>query len=327
MLDKPPIFLIGHFRSGTTILWHLFNTSSDFTAYYEPLHPHLLSLIPSQQTKDSHRNVRDYWDAYRPHTETLRKIHSVEFATERLLLEGNESWLGLETYLNTLVKMKESNTQVVLGLNRAGLRVQWLRKKFPDAVILGICREPRQQYMSLRAHIPNAYRLDPWYPDAYEHPFWFADLIPHFPFLAQHISDHPYYGIYLIIKLVREQLRESADYVFELTQDLQNEPENFVDTLSKIIDSPTNTFQNKQKDIVQSSSYVISEEEKKWLVSIEKRIENYLNRKKQTNLFYFLENVVNKRYSRLLEKQMHLTKKHLKYILEYQRQLAEAKDM
>jgi hypothetical protein len=214
---------------------------------------------------------------------------------------------------------------VVLGLNRAGLRVKWLREKFPNALILGICREPRQQYMSLRAHIPDAYRLDPWYPDAYEHPFWFADLIPHFPFLAQHISDHPYYGIYLIIKLVHEQLRESADYVFELNQDLQNEPKKFLDNLSRIVNLPQNTFQVKQKDIVESSSYMISEKENTCLASIEKRVESYLDRQRKIKLLYFLEDIINKRYSKLLKKQMHLTKKHLKYTLEYQKQLTEAK--
>ena len=323
MLDKPPIFLIGHFRSGTTILWHCFNKSPYFTAYYEPLHPHLPTLVPSEKTKNSHRNVKDYWSTYRKHLEIINKRHSVDFATERLLLEEKESWLELENYLHTLINLKKPNTQVVLGLNRAGLRIKWLRKKFPNALILGIYRDPRQQYMSLRAHIPDAYRLDPWYPDAYEHPFWLADLIAHFPFLYEIMSVHPYYSIYLIIRLVLEQLTESADCIFDLTQDLQNQPEKFFNTLCKVTNLPQDAFYSIQKDIVQSSSYNISQEENILLADIEKKVEKYLSRRKQINLLNFISGIVNPRYSTLLEEQMHLTKKHLKYTLEYQRQLSE----
>ena len=319
MVYKPPIFLIGHFRSGTTILWNTFSNSSYFTAYYEPLHPHLLTLIPSKNTKASHRNVKDYWFDYRQHTELIKNLHSVDFATERLFLAEKESWEELEIYLRTLIKIRKTNSQAVLGLNRVGLRIKWLRKTFPDALILGICRESRQQYMSLREHIPDPYHLDAWYPDAYEHPFWLAELIPYFPFLYENRSAHPYYSIYLILRLIREQLQENADYIFDITENVQKRPESFLQTLSTFLNLPRKAFNQKEKDIVQTSPYVIPEEENRLLASIEQNIEDKLALSSAS----ILKGITKPTQSNALREQMYLTKKHLKYTLDYQRQLTE----
>jgi hypothetical protein len=93
--------------------------------------------------------------------------------------------------------------------------------------------------------------------------------------------------------------------------------------LKEVTNLPQDAFYSIQKDIVQSSSYNISQEENILLADIEKKVEKYLSRRKQINLLNFISGIVNPRYSTLLEEQMHLTKKHLKYTLEYQRQLSE----
>ena len=135
-------------------MWQLFNQLDGFCAWYEPLHPQLLSCIEHVQPKADHVGIDDYWDTYRQHPIFSDSYHS-EFAFSQLYLEANEEYPELELYINELIDLS-GGLVPVLQFNRVDLRLSWLKAKFPKATIIHIKRNPLQLYHSQRKHIPNA---------------------------------------------------------------------------------------------------------------------------------------------------------------------------
>ena len=88
--DKRPIFITGRFRSGTSFLWQLFDQLEGYCAWYEPLHPQLLTAIHYVTPKEDHVGVKDYWSAYRQHPSFANK-YSSDFATQHVYLEAKKS--------------------------------------------------------------------------------------------------------------------------------------------------------------------------------------------------------------------------------------------
>lgn len=65
MIKHKIIFISGRFRSGTTVLWNIFNNLPQYKAWYEPLHTNLISQIQYVKPKEDHIGVDDYWKNYR----------------------------------------------------------------------------------------------------------------------------------------------------------------------------------------------------------------------------------------------------------------------
>lgn len=215
-----PIFILGRFRSGTSHFWHIFNQLDGFRAWYEPLHPQLLSQIKYTAPKADHVNIKDYWSAYRT-IENLSDYHAVRFGSQRLYLTARDSWPELRQYLDFLLAASGDN-RPVLQFNRMDFRIQWLVNNYPAAKIVYLKRNPLQLWNSQRKHIPERHRDDESYADAYELMQWCADLAPIWPFLAPQPGRHAFYRFYLIYRLSVVLGQQYADVVIDLDEDVFN---------------------------------------------------------------------------------------------------------
>jgi len=215
-----PIFILGRFRSGTSYFWHIFNQLPGFKAWYEPLHPQLLSQIKYTKPKVDHVYIEDYWASYRS-IQDLAEHHHVSFGSERLYLTAQESWPELRKYVDFLLETS-ADKRPILQFNRMDLRIQWLMGFYPQAKILYLHRNPIQLWCSQRKHIPVSHRDDESYADAYELMQWCADLAPLLPFLTPQHGRHAFYRFYLLYRLSVIMGLHHADVVIDLDKDVFN---------------------------------------------------------------------------------------------------------
>ena len=211
---KPPIFITGRFRSGTSFLWQLFNELDGFCAWYEPLHPQLLPAIKHVEPKYDHVGINDYWHSYR-HKPEFATAYSMQFATQQLYLEAEDEYPELEAYIKHLIDLSAPDIPV-LQFNRVDLRLSWLRAKFPEAKIIHIERNVLQLYHSQRKHIDLAHRNDAHYWDAYELMPWCYALQQQFPLLFTTDSQHAFYQFYTLYQLSKLLANRYADVSINL---------------------------------------------------------------------------------------------------------------
>ncbi len=235
--DKPvvnqPIFITGRFRSGTSFMWQLFNQLDSYCAWYEPLHPQLLSAIKHVDPKQDHVGIDDYWQTYHLKPE-FKATYSMQFATQKLYLEPADEYPELEAYIRQLIDLSKPDIPV-LQFNRVDLRLSWLKAKFPEAKIIHIERNPLQLYHSQRKHIDEVHRDAAHYWDAYELMPWCYALQQQFPFLLSPDSKHAFYQFYTIYLLSKRMAVEYADVSINLdTQVFQSDE--FINQLAGIID-------------------------------------------------------------------------------------------
>lgn len=144
-----PIFIVGYFRSGTTLAWNFFRADDRYTCFYEPLHEYLpenLSLKPSNDP--SHIGVENYWEEYSSiDTSRLLTLWKPWFGRERWRLSGDDKADDLRDYIKFLVSHSESRP--VLKFVRMGHRIDWLKSNFPSATIINVVRNPRDVWLSI----------------------------------------------------------------------------------------------------------------------------------------------------------------------------------
>lgn len=155
-----PIFLIGWFRSGTTMFWNLLRKSDNFTCYYEPFHEYLLDNVTNRfnGVDPSHLNVDNYWSEYK-HI-PLRQFQNTWkswFGRDRFILEENESKKDLYDFISLL--LNNAPKRPVFKFVRANFRVAWLRKNFPKATIIFLARSPRAVWTSMIGRENNTDKL------------------------------------------------------------------------------------------------------------------------------------------------------------------------
>lgn len=229
---QAPIFITGRFRSGTSFMWQIFDHLKGYCAWYEPLHPQLLSAIEHVQPKQDHVGITDYWATYREHPEFATK-YAVEFATHKLYLEAKDEYPKLEAYINHLIKLSGDEIPV-LQFNRVDLRLPWLRAKFPEAVIIHIDRNPLQLYCSQRKHIADPKKDEASYWDAYELMPWCHALYEAFPFLLDSQVEHAFYHFYAIYQLSKMSAQSYADVSINLDADVF-QSDGFIHKLSNVM--------------------------------------------------------------------------------------------
>jgi len=226
-----PLFITGRFRSGSTLLWQIFDRNQRHVAFYEPCHDNLPQQIGYGLPSPSHRGVERYWGAYLPILETVRALHRPEFGFDRLLLEAGESHAPLRDYLAALIAAA-GGRRPVLQFNRCDFRLPWLRAEFPDAVLVHVVRSARDSWASTVRHLPPGQVDDPDHLDMYDLMQWSVALGETFPFLLDARSSYERH--YLLWRLSALMGARHADVSIDFDAELQAEPERGIEALARV---------------------------------------------------------------------------------------------
>jgi hypothetical protein len=251
-----PVFITGRFRSGSTLLWNLFRNIPECKAFYEPCNDLLLNhIVCNTPPQSSHVGVSSYWDEYIPIVDDLRNLHKIGFGFKNLYLEAGDHFEEFEGYIRFLLGRCDT-LQPVLQFNRVDFRLPWLRGKFPDAAIIHLYRNPRDQWYSMVQSLPQERWLDPGVNTDYDLLVWSCSLAPVFPFLfGEHVKTS-YHRHYLIWKLSKMAGMNNSD----LSIDFDNE----------LIASPVRTIKEMLRvsgthaDVERLSPLVVKPETGKW---------------------------------------------------------------
>lgn len=231
-LHEAPIFISARFRSGSTLLWHLFRQIPACRAYYEPCHDQLPAHIevntPPQQ---SHLGVQSYWEEYFPILDQLKELHDRNFGINRLLLEANDTYDELVQYIRFLISAAQPRI-AVLQFNRVDFRLPWLRAQFPEAKILHMFRNSRDQWFSMVRDLPKEQRLAPCINTGYELMTWSCSLALDFPFLFGPGIRSSYHRHYILWKLSKLMGERCSDLSVDFDNDLIADPRR---TIEKIL--------------------------------------------------------------------------------------------
>jgi hypothetical protein len=229
----PPIFITARFRSGSTMLWHLYDRTPGYCAFYEPCHDNLPVHVRHTTPKPSHTGVRSYWDAYEPILDDVDRLHHPSFGLARLYLEAADEWPQLEAYVSKLIE-RAAPFRAVLQFNRVDLRLPWLRARFPEARIIHLRREVRESWFSMISHLDSEWRDDPYEPHVYDLLEWCASLAREFPFLADPGVRSLYERHYLLWRMSTMAGERLADVSLDLDADFRDDPER---GLARLIDA------------------------------------------------------------------------------------------
>ncbi len=217
------IFISGRFRSGTTLLWDLLRQIPDVCAYYEPFHDNLIDYIKANQSPDpTHKGVRDYYAEYQPILPKLIEVHKRAFGVSRLCLSSKDNYPELSKYIELLADSC-SDRIPLFKFVRADFRLPWLRHVFPDAKIIYIKRNPRNNWLSIVSKTPKEQREEDWLNTGFDLVIWSANLAPHFPALGVD-TGHSYARHYLLWRLSTAVGERYADLVIDYDQDLLINP-------------------------------------------------------------------------------------------------------
>ena len=183
------------------MLWHLLRQLDDVTAYYEPCHDNLIAHVRGETpVQESHCLVTSYWDEYKPLMDRLPALHANAFGVSRMSLEAADHWPELERYLRFLLE-GSGPRRPVLQMNRVDFRLPWLKARFPDAIIVHLFRNPRDQWLSMTRGVPDDRMSDPDENTNYDLVVWAVALSEVFPFVVGPHIRHSYERHYLIWKL------------------------------------------------------------------------------------------------------------------------------
>lgn len=247
------LFVTARFRSGSTLLWRMLRATPGVTAYYEPLHP-LRPFDPRTRpaVEASHDGVDDYWTEYDGVT-GLEELHDPAWNRDELFLPADAERPRLRAYLETLVAAAPGFP--VLQLNRVDFRLPWLRATFPDAYLLHLHRDPRDQFVSsLRdpSALGESATHDDLAPqDAYGLALWARSLRRDLPVLDTLLAEHPYDTHYLLWRLSRafgtryadrsiayeDLLADPAGTLGPVWRDLGHDPGPAVGAWSRMVDA------------------------------------------------------------------------------------------
>jgi hypothetical protein len=157
------VFIHSGWRSAGTWVWNEFRTHAQVMAFYEPLHEALggvtlesLPQISVDSWNSRHSLSRPYFEEFAPLLGRGRRGvagYDRSFAFDRFFSAPNEPAHKLFAYLSRLLLLAHGSGKIpVLKFCRSLGRVAWMRSHFPQALHLGVLRDPLAQWIS-------AYRL------------------------------------------------------------------------------------------------------------------------------------------------------------------------
>jgi hypothetical protein len=204
-LREDVVFITARFRTGSTLLWNLFRSLPELTAYYEPFNERRWfdPIARGSRVDHTHRQVGDYWREYEGLTE-LGNWYDESWTSRDLYMDQN-AWLpGMKRYVEILIERAKGKP--VLQFNRIDFRLPWFRRHFPNAKVVHLFRHPRDQWLSTIAEYADKCGVNCTVAAfgkyaAYYLVGWASDLATHFPMLAPEPSRHPYELFYLIWRL------------------------------------------------------------------------------------------------------------------------------
>jgi len=214
--SEQPLFVTARFRSGSTLLWNLFRHTPGVTAYYEPLNERqwFRSRPDNDRTDPTHLNARRYGQEYEG-MEDLARWFSKDWTYKDLYMDERSCDRRLARFLTELIR--RAPCRPILQCNRLDFRLPWLRQHFPDAGILLMYRNPREQWLSTQrssAGAPPEHRLVSDEADDYFYSLaWARDLRRVFPFLDLSQHEHAYAIHYLLWRLSELFGRRYADMI------------------------------------------------------------------------------------------------------------------
>jgi hypothetical protein len=199
-----PLFVTARFRSGSTLLWNLFRHTPGVTAFYEPLNERawFSGEDDTLGTDPTHVSVSDYAAEYAGMAD-LGEWFDPTWTYRDLYMDRRSCDRGLERYLSELIR--RAPHRPVLQCNRIDFRLPWLRAAFPDADVLLLYRNPREQWLSVQrssSGAPPSRRLRVDEPEDYFYTLaWARDLRRYYPFLDPTQHEHAYAVHYLLWRL------------------------------------------------------------------------------------------------------------------------------
>lgn len=166
-----PIFLHAAWRSNSTFYWLKFRERPDTLCFYEPLH-HGLARLTHKRILGDNANTAEYlrhptpdapyFAEFAPLVRPLGGVrrYAAALAYERFHLGENESHPALRHYILGLLEHAQARgRRAVLGFNRTGGRIAWLKRRF-NAFDIHIDRDPAAvwgSYAAERARGNNAF--------------------------------------------------------------------------------------------------------------------------------------------------------------------------
>jgi len=201
-LDKPPIFVIGHWRTGTTLLHDLFSVDPNlaYPTTYECFFPHhfLLTegtlprlmkiLLPKKRPQDDvpvgfdrpqeeefGMMMLDQGTPYNTHAwPRFGPVDSDYLDFKGVSEKDRKKWADAYMWLYRRLYLKHGEKRLVMKTPANAARLKLLTKLFPDAHYVYLARNPlhvfpstvklwRALYSTQGLHNPP--RLDPWLDD------------------------------------------------------------------------------------------------------------------------------------------------------------------
>ena len=198
------IFVTGRFRCGSTMLWNIFRSLPGLTAYYEPLNENRW-FDPQgvkRQVDQTHKKV-DRYDLEYAGLEVLTQYYHEDWIHKHLYMDRSFEDADLREFINILIDRAPGRP--VLQFNRVDFRLPWLRQHFPNAKIVHLYRQPRDQWCSSLRDVtsfPATGKTADFLPqDRFYLLMWADDLKYVFPFLDPRRAAHPYELFYYLWKL------------------------------------------------------------------------------------------------------------------------------
>ncbi|MCP5004877.1 MAG: sulfotransferase [Planctomycetes bacterium] len=235
--DLSPVFVTARFRSGSTYFWQLFRNIEGATSYYEPLNENRWYLYNNAEPNvdPTHIGVNDYHKEYAG-KKYLDRWFRHEWSYRFLYMDEKHYDPDLYNYIRALIQ--GTSGRPVLQFNRMDFRLRWLKSNFPDAKIVHLYRDPREQWMSIQRDggvVPLDYELSSSSNLAlFDTIHWARDLRHVFPFLGLDNGIHPYAIHYLLWRTSYSFGKRYADYSIAYEDIITGFKETFGNLLSDL---------------------------------------------------------------------------------------------